>query len=336
MVLINSSKLWNNFTTFTVMYRQQVITKTSPSQSFTLCLPGYDGVFPADHQCSQGDYFLSLKPPLELKSADWTVSLRSVCYSNSYSTFVPETAMKRLYMMADTDYEKLIQQRRVSYMLTPGVKIHNIGLHGFVLWSNDRGNDQKVVNFRKGLYYHLDEIIFELNNLYKSMNVSSHFRRNGEKIELSLKRDNDREPWCLPYFENQLSERVGMPHINSPEMIAITTQLARAKTETTLILTPQNVVRDKRRNIGLYIDFLKSRFPGLEQHEIIRLPGRNTGRLYDTNIMDFKTPIPLAIAKDKIRLIRVTFKDEKGDIVNFPTGQNMITLEFKKNKICCD
>lgn len=315
------------------MYRREVITTPNLPNSFSVCLPGHNSVFPRDNQSTQANYVLSFKPELELNATDWSCYLRSVCYSNSYSTFIPETPLKKLYMLVDKEYNTLIRHGQAPYVLTADVEVHNI-YHGYVIWTSSKSIDSSVPVFKKGLYFHLHELMFELNRIYKEQNVDAHFRSHGDSISLTLKRAIPSLPWELPYFENDLADKIGLPNIRSKEMQQILAKLADANTrealEITLTFRPNQVIRDKRRNIGLYIDFLSPRHTGLRQNEVIRLPGRLSGRFFDTNIIDFHHPIPLPIFKNKIKLVRVQFKDENGDDVTFPLGQNMIILEFRR------
>lgn len=315
------------------MYRSEVLTTSSHSNSFTVALPGHSFVFPKDNQCSQADYMLSFKPKLELEPTAWTCSLRSVYYSNSYSTYVPETTMKRMYMMIDVEYNKLVNRGESPIMHTPHVKTYDV-YHGCMIWVNDTTDEKKEVKFKRGLYYHMDEIVNELNDLYKSMNVDVHFRKSGGNVTMTLKREDASKAWVMPYFEGELSERIGIPNINCPEIQPILTQLANStSSEISINLTTNSVVRDQRRNIGLYIDFLNPIHGGLQIGEVIRLPGRFTGRFFDTNMINFHEPIPIPLRIGDIKLVRVQFKDENNHVVNFPIGQNMVILEFnKRNK----
>lgn len=316
------------------MYRNEVFTTSSHANSFTVCLPGHNYEFPRDNQCSQADYMLSFKPKLDLDPTAWTCSLRSLIYSNSYSTYIPETPMKRMFMMVDVEYNKMVAKGQSLLMHTPHVRVHTI-YHGYVIWVNETHEQKGDVKFKRGLYYHMDEILFELNRIYKSLNVKAHFRKSGENINLTLTRENDTQPWIVPYFESDLANRIGLPNINSPEMQPILTQLANTVgNEATLVFTSDSVVRDGRRNIGLYIDFLYPNFDGLRSNEVIRLPGRLSGRFFDTNIINFHDPVSIPLRSGDIKLVRVQFKDENGDVVNFPIGQNMVILEFnKRNKV---
>lgn len=180
----------------------------------------------------------------------------------------------------------------------------------------------------------MDEIVNELNDLYKSMKVDVHFRKSGGNLTMTLKRENPSKPWVMPYFEGELSERIGLPDIKSPEIQPILTQLANStSSEISITLKTNSVVRDQRRNIGLYVDFLNPIYGGLQVGELIRLPGRFTGRFFDTNMINFHEPIPIPLRNWEIKLVRVQFKDENNHVVHFPIGQNMVILEFnKRNK----
>ena len=327
-------KFWENFTTFTVMYQCQIHSLGSDKPSFSVCLPGHNAVFPKDNRCTQADYYLSFKPALQLDPTDWTCGLRSVCYSNSYSTFIPDTEIGAIYIMRDIDFNSLPPNEVSSYVNKDGVRMRDI-IHGYKLWTSPMfktGNTSRL-RLQKGLYYHLNDLIEDLNDIYiKILGFDVKFRQSDSDLILTLRRKTLHDPWIIPYVEGELADRIGLPQFGSSDMLEMLDLVNKFGLEASIKLRPNKFVRDKTRNIGLYIDFLGAKFPGLNDDELIRLPGRTSGSFSDTNIINLTHPVALPLKKGNISLARVQFKNQDGLPVSFPLGQNMVVLEFNKNK----
>lgn len=85
-------------------------------------------------------------------------------------------------------------------------------------------------------------------------------------------------------------------------------------------------------HIGLFVDFVDAKLPGLREREMARLIGRRSGDFSDTTVLNFGNSLKFPLRYGAIGLMRVTFKDKRDDPAKFHLGQSLVVLQFNKRR----